>query len=186
MIVEYKNFLDVRFSKPDQQKQWQVLTPFVFVVDGVEYVVPEAFWTDFASVPRVVWNIISPYDLGYGPIPHDFGYFTGIKNQEFWDEAGQLREDVRDVLLKVAEDVSEDIKEYLGYEIDFEGLIFIGSLTGPNWDDTSDVDLHFLIDFKKYDEEFLEPFLDYYRKNFNENEFTILDHSLEIFFQDYH
>ena len=86
MIVEYKSFLDVRFSKPDQEKQWQVLKPFVFAVDGVDYIVPEMFWTDFASVPRVVWSIISPYDLGYGPIPHDFGYFTGIKSREFWDD----------------------------------------------------------------------------------------------------
>jgi hypothetical protein len=86
MLIEYKSKLDVRFSKPDQAKQWQLLNPFVFVVDGTEYVVPSAFWTDFASVPRIVWNIISPYDLGYGPVPHDFGYFTGIKGREFWDD----------------------------------------------------------------------------------------------------
>jgi len=87
MKVEYKSFLDVRFwVNPDKGRHWQVLNPFVFEVDGVEYVVPIEFWTDFASIPKILWNILDPYSLGYGPIPHDFGYFTGIKTQAYWDE----------------------------------------------------------------------------------------------------
>lgn len=86
MIVEYKTFLDVRFwANTDKGQHWQVLNPFIFTVDGAEYTVPVEFWTDFASIPRIVWNIIDPYALGYGPVPHDFGYFTGIGTQEYWD-----------------------------------------------------------------------------------------------------
>jgi hypothetical protein len=110
--------------------------------------------------------------------------YKNCLNQEFWDEAGQLREDIHDILVRIADDVLNDIEEDIGLKLEPDGIIFTGSLTGPNWDDTSDVDLHFLIDFEKYDEEFLAPFLHFYAKSFNENEFTILDHSLEIYFQD--
>ena len=38
-------------------------------------VVPAAFETDFASVPRMLWPIASPFGiLRYGALPHDFGY----------------------------------------------------------------------------------------------------------------
>jgi hypothetical protein len=89
MEIEYKSKLDVRFCvgpNKGSNDRWQLLAPFVFSVDGVEFEVPVAFWTDFASVPRCVWPIISPYELGHGPIPHDFGYFTGIRSQKFWDD----------------------------------------------------------------------------------------------------
>jgi hypothetical protein len=59
--------------------------PFEFSVDSERYVVPEGFWTDFASVPRILWAVLSPYDLGVGPIPHDFGYYTGFANKLYWD-----------------------------------------------------------------------------------------------------
>jgi hypothetical protein len=99
MIVEYKTSLDVRFAAPYKKKQWTLVSPFIFTVDGVEYVVPVGFYTDFASVPKIFWNLISPYDLGYGPIPHDFGYFTGIESKEYWDNvfnACMEKDQVRD------------------------------------------------------------------------------------------
>jgi hypothetical protein len=59
---------------------------FVFSVDNDLYTVPEGFWTDFASVPRLLWSLISPYDLGVGPIPHDFGYRTRQRDRKYWDD----------------------------------------------------------------------------------------------------
>jgi hypothetical protein len=90
MEIEYLSYLDVRFAAPKAKKQWTLINPFGFkVIDDnkneEEYEVPVAFWTDFASIPQVAWSIISPYQLGYGPIPHDFGYFTGIKDKDYWD-----------------------------------------------------------------------------------------------------
>lgn len=87
MIVEYKSHLDVRFwVNADKGRHWQVLSPFVIVVDGEEHSIPVEFWTDFASIPKIVWNILDPYSLGYGPVPHDYGYLTGKKTKEYWDE----------------------------------------------------------------------------------------------------
>jgi len=89
--IEYKAQLNVKFvPEPDAPQRWQLMEPFEFVVtmfgESNTFVVPAGFWTDFASVPRVFWGLISPYDLGVGPIPHDFGYFTGHQNREYWDD----------------------------------------------------------------------------------------------------
>lgn len=40
-------------------------------------VVPEAFTHDFASVPRILWALISPLDLGLASIFHDWLYQHG-------------------------------------------------------------------------------------------------------------
>lgn len=86
MQIEYHSKLRVDFSvNPNKGRRWQLIEPFSFSVDSQEFTVPVGFWTDFASVPRIIWPIISPYELGYGPIPHDFGYFTGIGNKDYWD-----------------------------------------------------------------------------------------------------
>jgi hypothetical protein len=37
--------------------------------------IPKGFVYDFASIPRLFWNIISPTELGdEGPLEHDFDY----------------------------------------------------------------------------------------------------------------
>jgi len=87
MNVEYLTPLVPQFvyHPPIEGRCWQLVQPFVFKVDGHQFTVPAGFWTDFASVPRPIWPVISPYDLGVGPVPHDFGYFTGHANQAYWD-----------------------------------------------------------------------------------------------------
>ena len=44
--------------------------------DGVRYrlVVPEGYENDLASIPRVIWWWISPFDLGAASVPHDWIY----------------------------------------------------------------------------------------------------------------
>lgn len=87
MRIEYKSELDLRFStKTDKGQHWSLLRPFIFFVEEKKFEVPANFWTDFASIPRIIWPIISPYDIGKGPIPHDFGYFTGLETKEYWDQ----------------------------------------------------------------------------------------------------
>lgn len=87
MKIEYLSDLDARFHvKADRGRRWRLIAPFIFSVDGERFEVPVYFWTDFASIPRLIWPVISPYDLGDGPVPHDFGYFTGLKDKRFWDE----------------------------------------------------------------------------------------------------
>ena len=44
--------------------------------DGVRYKlrVPVGFETDLASIPRLLWFLISPFDLGAATVPHDWLY----------------------------------------------------------------------------------------------------------------
>ena len=52
--------------------------------DGLIIVVPKGFTTDGASVPRLLWPILSPLgDLRYGAIVHDFGYQHGYLLSEY-------------------------------------------------------------------------------------------------------
>lgn len=104
-------------------------------------------------------------------------------NSDFWNDDKTLKSDVRDVMLKVKEDVLTDLKEEYDIDLNVEQYIFLGSLTDIDWDENSDVDLHFMVDFSDYDE-LLEPFLDFYSKKFNLQKYDLCKHSLEINFLD--
>lgn len=87
MRVAVLSELEVRFhTRPDRGRRWRLVRPFSFAVGGRAFEIPAGFWTDFASVPRVVWPVISPYDLGSAPVAHDWGYFSGLESRAFWDE----------------------------------------------------------------------------------------------------
>ena len=49
---------------------------YVWTKDGASYrlVVPAGFTSDLASVPRLLWFVISPFDLGAAVVPHDWVY----------------------------------------------------------------------------------------------------------------
>lgn len=44
--------------------------------DGTPYklIVPTGFTCDLASIPRLLWILISPFDLGASAVPHDWFY----------------------------------------------------------------------------------------------------------------
>lgn len=84
--VEYLSPLRPEFHVGvDRKDTWVLAEPFRFKVDDKTYEVHIGFSTDFASVPRFVWPIISPYELGVGCIPHDYGYATHDGDKDFWD-----------------------------------------------------------------------------------------------------
>lgn len=86
MIAEYLSELDIRFhTRPNKGRRMQLISPFLIRIDENRFEIPIAFWTDFASIPRGIWPIISPYELGKGCVPHDFGYYTGLMDKAFWD-----------------------------------------------------------------------------------------------------
>lgn len=61
-------------------KTWFVLNAFSYrCADGTLITVPEGRETDFASVPRLFWNVFSPWGV-YGPasIIHDELYWTQV------------------------------------------------------------------------------------------------------------
>jgi hypothetical protein len=84
--VEYLSPLRPEFHVgTNNRDRWSLAEPFQFKVDDKVYEVPAGFYTDFASVPRFVWPIISPYELGVGCIPHDFGYDSHEGEKSYWD-----------------------------------------------------------------------------------------------------
>jgi len=72
--------LDVR--KLDDGRTWMVLEPFTYHLgteDSPDYItVPIGFVTDFASVPRGLWNLFPPTGkYGKAAVIHDFLYQNG-------------------------------------------------------------------------------------------------------------
>ncbi len=110
-------------------------------------------------------------------------------NTDFFDKNNKLHDDVREVLLKIKDDVFEYIEEEYGHDLKPEDVYFVGSLTGPNYDKHSDVDLHFVFDFDKYEDlnpqEILQDFLYIFSKReFNTKEYDLLGYPIEIYFRD--
>jgi hypothetical protein len=109
-------------------------------------------------------------------------------NKKIWLADNTLNPEVRSVLLKIADALKASLEEKLGINmIPIKDIVFTGSLTGPNWDEQSDIDMHFLIDFSGYDEEYrvlLEYYLLMFAGSFNENKYNILGYTVELYFQD--
>ena len=108
-------------------------------------------------------------------------------NKLFWDADDNLRKPVREVLLDVSEDVKSDISEMAGSDVIIKKVMFVGSLTGVNYDDESDVDLHFLIDLgglSEREKKLAGGYFNYYTRDFNHKDFEVYGHPLEIYIQD--
>lgn len=58
--------------------EWLIMAPFTFVspTTGLRVIIPAGFSTDFASIPRGLWNIIRPTDkcIAYAGVVHDVLY----------------------------------------------------------------------------------------------------------------
>jgi len=88
MRVEFLSELVTQYhASPNSGRRWTVRQPFRVLVDDAEILVPPLFWTDFASVPSVVWPLLDPYDLGRAPVLHDFLYFAGWRDRNVCDDA---------------------------------------------------------------------------------------------------
>ena len=104
---------------------------------------------------------------------------------------GKIDSGIRDALLFIADDILENLEEKLpGFkELDIvDHIVFTGSFTGTGWDDQSDVDLHFIVDFGKIEDEtevnFLKFGLAYFSKIYSENNYKIKGSPIEVYFQD--
>ena len=54
---------------------WQTTAPWQLGINGHLISVPEGFKFDIASIPRVLWPLIGPMELGLpAPLAHDFFY----------------------------------------------------------------------------------------------------------------
>ena len=42
--------------------------------NGIEWVIPKGFKTDLASIPGILSSIVSPQEIAYGALLHDYLY----------------------------------------------------------------------------------------------------------------
>jgi predicted nucleotidyltransferase len=100
-----------------------------------------------------------------------------------WNEDKTLKPDIREHLLKIAEDFynSTDLQG------EIHNILFLGSSANYNWTPTSDVDLHIVIDIaeEKINEEYARKFMDSLGSKWNtEHDIEIKGHPVEVYIQD--
>ena len=103
-------------------------------------------------------------------------------HSDFWNNK-VLNKAVQGKLTDHANDIMEQIQisEFI------EDIIITGSIASYNWHSLSDVDLHFLFDFKNINEdtELVKKMLDLTRMKWNkDHKIMIFGHEVEIYFQD--
>ena len=104
-------------------------------------------------------------------------------NSNFWD-GDKLKKVVRDQLLKIATEFIDTLKIK---NLVIDDIILTGSLANYNWCESSDVDLHIVIDFNKLgiDEELISDFFNLKRLAWNNNhDVKIYNHEVEVYIQD--
>ena len=97
----------------------------------------------------------------------------------FWQNE-KLNSEIRKKLLEIAKDFVDGTP----IEGRIEDITFTGSLAGYNYSDTSDIDLHILVDFDK-DDEIIKDLMNALRINWNNShDIRIMGHEVEIYVQD--
>jgi len=67
-------------------RNWQLVEGFEFRYNGKTLKVPAGFVTDFASVPRIFWNILPPWGrYGKAAVIHDYCYRTACLSRRMCD-----------------------------------------------------------------------------------------------------
>jgi len=90
-------------------------------------------------------------------------------------------------IIKRLMEISGDILKKLRVDVEVEDVILTGSMVSYNWHEKSDIDLHFLVDFAKINENYalVKQMLDEFRINWNKkHDIMIGTHEIEIYFQD--
>lgn len=109
-------------------------------------------------------------------------YIKDTLNPKIWD-GDKLRPEIRDGLIKIAD---EYIK-YLDIDINPEKIMLLGSMANYNWNESSDLDLHIVYDFKKLsdDVDFVKDFFDTKGSNWkNNHKITLKGYDVEIYVQE--
>jgi hypothetical protein len=114
-------------------------------------------------------------------IEFDLSKFT-MRDQlcpNFWQNE-KLNSEIRNKLLEIAEDFVKDTP----IEGRVDDITFTGSLAGYNYSDSSDIDLHILVDFNK-DDDLIKDLMNALRINWNNShDIRIVGHEVEIYVQD--
>lgn len=106
-------------------------------------------------------------------------------NPGLWTKNGDLRSEIRGILREVAHDFIEQHMLPMDAVLD---VVITGSIANYNWTESSDVDLHIIVDFSKIDDN-RQLVHDYYRlaKSLwnGDHEIDVCGHEVEIYVQDF-
>lgn len=95
-----------------------------------------------------------------------------------------LYPNVRKVLLQVVQDILDSLEED-GVHVSPKFVVITGSMTGFDYKETSDIDLHIGYNPSDFDEPGLaKAMFRYYQKTFNAEPYDLRGHPIELYFQD--
>ena len=103
-------------------------------------------------------------------------------NPKFWDKK-QLDNEVRKKLLEIARDFEKDSH----IEGKVENITLTGGNAGYNWHSKSDLDVHLVVDYKRFgkDGDFIKNIMDLERTRWNRDHNVLIHgHEVEIYVQD--
>lgn len=109
--------------------------------------------------------------------------YNNTLNPDLWQDSNTLNPEIREALLKIAQDFYTDTE----LTAPIEDIYMLGSSANYNWSPTSDIDLHVLIDFKKInsDVDLTKQLVDALKLNWNKNHnVTIKGRRVEVYIQD--
>lgn len=112
-----------------------------------------------------------------------FRIYNPTLEPNLWNEDKTLKPEIREALLKVAEDFynSTDLAG------DIHNILFLGSSANYNWNPKSDIDVHIIVDIaeEKINEEYARKFMDSLSFKWNiEHNIEIKGHPVEVYLQD--
>jgi hypothetical protein len=119
---------------------------------------------------------LDSYDLG------DAVKFNDELNPRIWGADEQLRPEVREQLLRIA----DDFKEFLGINMDVEDITISGSNAAYTYTPHSDIDLHLVVDLPEADaNEVYRELFDAKKYAYNDqHNITIGGYDIELYVQD--
>ncbi|MBN1351709.1 DUF1353 domain-containing protein [candidate division KSB1 bacterium] len=75
LTIEKSPFPPVKVTYITEEDEWELVERYSVQVSGYDFDIPEGFRFDLASIPRVVWWLIAPFELSLvAPLVHDFMY----------------------------------------------------------------------------------------------------------------
>ena len=108
--------------------------------------------------------------------------YNDTLNPNIWDNS-KLKPEIKEKLLQIGKDFYADTET----DAPLKDILFVGSLANYNWSDTSDFDVHVVIDFKDVDEnvELVEKLVNALKSKWNdEHDIHLKGHNVEVYIQD--
>lgn len=136
------------------------------------------FWGT-KPVKEMLAEIINPDEVDVASLK-----FNDELNPLIWDESGEINQDVRDTLLKIA---IEFIKSCKLDAYKYKDIVFVGSMANYTYTPQSDIDIHIVVDFNQFkvDKEILGEYFDAKKDLWSENhDIRIKGHVVECYIQN--